>query len=291
MKKLFKNYGLAFSQYGKAFSFIFKHNLYWYFIFPIIFNIVLWFGGAMLVDSLSMSFNMWLSDALGSGEWTFWGASFLTGAMSWLILIIFKLIFFVLYAFLGGYVILILLSPILAILSEKTEKIATGASYDTDFGQIMKDIIRGVLIALRNMFFETGVFIVMLLATGIVNAILFFIPIIGTILIPIVSFAGSVFMFFVSSYFFGFSYMDYTSERRKLTVKQSISYMRANKGAAMGNGSVFAFSTMIPWCGNFLSSFFAIVSVVAATLTVIELDALEGKGIKIIDNESPKKIQ
>lgn len=280
MNAIFKNYGLALSKYGDAFAFLFRHNLYWYFIFPLLFNVLLWYGGAIVIDSIFNTFNAWFVSIIGYNEWTFWGSSFFAGSISFIIKIIFKLAFFILYAFLGGYVILILMSPILAILSEKTEKIATGATYNINMVQFIKDVVRGVLIAVRNMFLEIGIYILVLLSTASISLVLLFIPIFGTVLIPVVSFIGTIYMFFVSSYFYGFSYMDYTSERRKLKLGDSILFIKNNKGIAMGNGSVFAFATLLPWCGNFFSSFFSIISVVAATLTIIELDKKQGYVVK-----------
>ena len=41
MKKLLNQFGTGFSSYGKATTFIFKNGLWYYFIFPLLFNILL----------------------------------------------------------------------------------------------------------------------------------------------------------------------------------------------------------------------------------------------------------
>ena len=51
-----------------------------------------------------------------------------------------------------------------------------------------------------------------------------------------------------------------------MTLKQSVQFMRANKGLAIANGMVFSFFLLIPWCGVTLSGFVAILSVIAATV-------------------------
>ena len=68
--------------------------------------------------------------------------------------------------------------------------------------------------------------------------------------------------------FYGFSFIDYTNERRRLSVKQSVAFIRQNKGVAVTNGAVFSLLLMIPFCGYSLAGFGAIISVVAATLAI-----------------------
>ena len=150
----------------------------------------------------------------------------------------------------------------------------------------MRDVVRGVIIALRNMFIELGYMIVIFL-------IGLFIPFIGGII-------GTIILFFIASYFYGFAFIDYTNERRRLTIKQSVQFIRANKGMAIANGMVFSFFMLIPFCGTSLAGFAAIVSVVAATIAthkVVDLNKNpHAKNEEIIDNiespedENPKQI-
>ena len=64
--------------------------------------------------------------------------------------------------------------------------------------------------------------------------------------------------------------MDYSNERRRLNVKQSVAEIRQNKGLAIGIGFLFSLSLLIPVVGAFFSAFVAVVAVVAATLVMIE---------------------
>ena len=121
----------------------------------------------------------------------------------------------------------------------------------------MRDIVRGILIAFRNMFIELG-YLILILVLGL------FIPIIGGML-------GTVILFFIASYFYGFAFVDYVNERRRLTLKQSVQFIRANKGLAIGNGFIFTMAMFIPMCGTTLAGFVAIVSVIAATIAVHEV--------------------
>jgi CysZ protein len=95
----------------------------------------------------------------------------------------------------------------------------------------------------------------------VIFSLSFFNPVLGGII-------GTIILFFIASYFYGFAFIDYNSERRRLSVKQSVQFIRKNKGMAVANGMVFSFFMLIPFCGTTLAGFAAIVSVVAATIAV-----------------------
>jgi len=131
-----------------------------------------------------------------------------------------NIVFFIVFAFISGYIVIIIMAPVLSYLSEKTEKILTGNKYNANFLQIIKDILRGVFIALRNLFIYL-LFVVLMFFIS-------FIPVIG-LFSPFV-------LFIISSYFYGFSFIDYINERQKLTIKKSVANIRQNKGIALGIG-------------------------------------------------------
>src|SRR5690606_25151495 len=114
-------------------------------------------------------------------------------------------------------------SPVFAYLSEKTESILEGRDFPFSFKQLLKDIIRGIRLALRNLLWQT-VYTVSIL-------ILSFIPIIGWIS-PLIS-------LFVECYYYGFSMVDYSCERRRLSPAESIRFIGEHKGLAIGNGLLF----------------------------------------------------
>jgi CysZ protein len=292
---LFKNFGTGFSAYGKALNMIFTKGLWWYFVFPILLNIVFLIGGMLGIGSITDFIESWLTGLVDFEADSFTGASFLapisgylSGIVGGLVWVILKFAFFFVFATIGGYIVIICLSPVFAILSEKTEEILTGNKYPFNGDQIMRDVVRGVLIAFRNMFIELGYMMIIFL-------IGLFIPFIGGII-------GTIILFFIASYFYGFAFIDYTNERRRLTIKQSIQFIRANKGMAIANGMVFSFFMLIPFCGTTLAGFAAIVSVVAATIAthkVVDLSKnsySNSKEKEIIDNielpedENPKQI-
>ena len=117
----------------------------------------------------------------------------------------------------------------------------------------MKDIIRGVRLALRNTLWQT-VYTVSLL-------LLSFFPVVGWIT-PVVT-------LFIECYYYGFSMLDYSCERHKLSPTESIAYIGNHKGLAVGNGMVFYLMHLVPIVGWMLAPSYAVV---AATISVYHQD-------------------
>jgi CysZ protein len=251
----FKDFSFGLRTYSEALSFIFKKKLAWFFIFPLIFNILLFWFGWDMVNEYSDVAKMYLQNQFELMNGDFWGSGFLKTMMDAFVWLTFKIMFFLLFAYLGGYIIIIVMSPVFSYLSERTEKIKTGVDYPFSLRQLVKDVLRGVIIAIRNFSIEVILTLLMF--------ILSFIPIIGWL--------AAIVLFFISAYFYGFSFMDYALERKKLNLRQSVQFMRENKGIVIANGFVFSLCLIIPFCGVSLSSFAAIVSVVAGTLAISEM--------------------
>lgn len=251
MANFFKEFGSGLSAYGKAIEIIFSKGLWWFLLFPVLLNILLFLGGFAAVDYLTELTKNWVFDLLTNKNASFVGAEYVHGFLSGFIWVVFKILFFFIFAYIGGFVVIVLMSPVFSILSEKTEAILTGNSYPFDADQLMRDIARGVLIATRNLFIELGYIV------GVF--ILSFIPVVGQL--------GAIFLFFVSAYFYGFSFMDYTIERQKYSVSQSVQFIRQHKGIAIANGLLFSLFMLIPFCGVTLAGFVSIISVVAATIS------------------------
>jgi len=253
--KLIKDFGFGLRTYSEAMHYIFRKKLAWFFIFPLLLNILLFWFGWEYIGNLSEQSRVFLENWIDLENADFWGSDFLRATIGGFIWIVFKILFFLIFAYFGGYIIIILMSPVFSYLSERTEKIKTGNDYPFQFRQFVRDIIRGIFIAVRNLCIE-------LLLTALMF-ILSFIPIIG--------WAAAIFLFFISAYFYGFSFMDYAIERKKLNITQSVQFMRENKGIVIANGFVFSLCLIVPFCGVSFSSFAAIISVVAGTLAVDEI--------------------
>ena len=78
--------------------------------------------------------------------------------LNWLLIfskIMIQLVALLFYFSLFKYLFLIIGSPVFAYLSEKTESIMEGREFPFSFTQLLKDIVRGIKIALRNMLWQT----------------------------------------------------------------------------------------------------------------------------------------
>ena len=191
----------------------------------------------------------YLNDLIGIDRWLqqqkspFLSFIFMMGG------IMVRLILLLFYFSLFKYLFLIIGSPLFAYLSEKTEAILEGKDYPFNFSQLLKDILRGVKLAVRNGLWQT-VYTVSIL-------ILSFIPVVGWV--------TPVFSLLIECYYYGFSMLDYSCERHKLSPSQSIEFIGKHKGLAMGNGMVFYLMHAFPVIGWILAPAYAVV---AATLSL-----------------------
>jgi CysZ protein len=160
-----------------------------------------------------------------------------------------RLILILFYFSLFKYLFLIIGSPVFAYLSERTEAIIEGKDFPFSFVQLMKDIFRGIKLALRNTLWQ-AVFTISIL-------ILSFFPVVGWV--------TPVIMLFVECYYYGFSMLDYSCERHRLSPSESIEYITKHKGLAIGNGMMFFLMHLIPFAGWMLAPAYAVV---AATLSM-----------------------
>jgi len=129
-----------------------------------------------------------------------------------------------LYFSLFKYMWLIVGSPVFAYLSEKTEAIIQGkADVPVNIPQLKKDALRGCQIALRNAIWQTVYMFSILLLT----------------LVPLIGWASPLFAILVECYYYGFSMLDYSSERKNMKQEESIYFIGRHKGLAIGNGLLF----------------------------------------------------
>lgn len=240
-----KQFGIALSAVFQSIGFIAKHKLWWFFLMPAALSIVLMvaygFAGDYLSTLLEAKINGWLA-GYAIGEW-------LATASYWIMRIFIWYIFFTI----NKYLVLVLLSPVLSILSEKTEHYLSGKSYPFSWDQLISDILRGSVLALRNFALEMCIIVSLSIGT-------FFIPVIA----PIVP----VFLLLVQSYYYGFSMFDYNFERLKMSRKESIYFMKKHKGLAIGNGMFFSLMFYIPVLGMLVAP---VMACVGATLAVHKL--------------------
>ena len=240
---------ISFEAYFKAHRFIVKHRLLKWILIPgilyaILFGVGIYFFWHSSGHVIDYVFSKTGVKALMVKEQDGWlRFIFIFGQL------ILQLILLFVYFSWFKYLFLIIGSPVFAYISERTEAIIEGKEYPFDLRQFGKDIIRGIAIAFRNSLWQT-VYIVSIF-------ILAFIPLIG--------WATPVLVLFVECYYFGFSMLDYSSERRNLSASQSIDFIGKHKGLAIGNGMVFYLMHWVPIIGWILAPTYAVI---AATLSL-----------------------
>jgi CysZ protein len=246
---LLKEIVTAIQSYFKAHQFISKHRLWKWILIPgivylLLFCISMYFFGKSATNvieymSIKTGISTWLHKMQNS-----WLGFFFTlgGIMIWLLLMFF-------YFSLFKYLWLIIGSPVFAYLSEKTEALLEGREYPFNLKQLLKDMIRGIKLALRNALWQT-VYTISIL-------ILSFIPVVGWVT-PVIS-------MFVECYYYGFSMLDYSCERHKLSPSQSVAFISNRKGLAIGNGLGFYLMHCLPVVGWVLAPAYAVI---AATISL-----------------------
>jgi CysZ protein len=154
---------------------------------------------------------------------------------------------FVVYFSLFKYLLLIIASPLYGYISQCTYEAITGKASTTSVAQFVQDIIRGIHLSTRNILKQSWLTFILL--------ILSFIPMVGLL--------SAVLLIVLDAYYYGFGMIDYTFERRQLTVAQSITQIKNYRGIAIGNGLVFYALFLIPIIGVVIG---APLSAVAATI-------------------------
>ncbi len=242
---------IAIQSYAEAHRFIVKNRLWKWILVPGLIYTILFLAGFYFywisVNSL-IEFVMLKSGIKARLENLHDGLiSFLFIIGQFFILLVLWLFYFSLFK----YLFLIIGSPVFAFLSEKTESIIEGKDYPFNFSQLIRDIIRGIRIALRNLFWQT-VYLLTLLILSV---------------IPLIGWIAPVVALLVECYYFGFSMLDYSSERNKLSYQQSIAFIARHKGLAIGNGIVYYLMHLVPIIGWLFAPSYAVI---AATLSIMK---------------------
>lgn len=241
---------IALQSYGRAHQFVTKHKLWKWILIPGIIYALLFCVGMYFFWSSTSDFVSWLSRFSGINRFLNRQHS---GALSFLfimggIMVHIALVFF--YFSLFKYLFLIIGSPVFSYLSEQTEALINGKEKTVTFErELLSDMRRGIRLALRNSLWQT-VYVISIL-------ILSFIPIVGWI--------TPVICTFVECYYYGFSMLDYSCMRHKLSPSASIAYISEHKGLSIGNGIVFYGMHFVPVLGWVLAPSYAVI---AATISL-----------------------
>lgn len=234
--------------YSGTFKIISNLGLWKYFWVPVLISLI----SAALIFTSAYA----LSDNIGQflSQWWVWDwgkqtVILISDIFGGLLIIVFG---FILYK----HIVMALSAPFMGPVSEKIETHLLGnATPNPRNTNYMEQLWRGIRINLRNLMME----------------ILLTIPILLIGLIPIIGLVSTVLIFLLQAYYAGFGNMDYTLERH-FKYRESINFVRKNKGIAIGNGIVFMLFLFVPVIGIILV---LPLSVTAATIRTVELLKVE----------------
>jgi len=212
----FNEFLLGFKAFGKAMRFIREHQLYWFMLVPAALMPGIYALGAYVLKQPVDAEVHTVNDIV-------W---FMLGQL-------FQISVALLFMKFTKYLVVILLSPLLTHLSERTERILTGNVYTFDFNQFVRDVKRALRITFRNLLWHYALVMCMVLVVLAVWREYKDWPI-------------SILTLVVGFYYYGFSFVDYINERRKLTVDQSIQFMRKHRGLAVSIGAGYSLLILLP---------------------------------------------
>ena len=228
---MLKNIFTGIKAYSGAFKLISKLKLWNYFVIPILISVVTAIAIGLSAYGFSDNIGQFIS-IIWVWEWgkeTFTTISEIFGG---LIIIVLGLVLY-------KHIIMALSAPFMSPVSEKIEMHLFGETSKLNYQHrntsFFDQLWRGIRINVRNLFMELWITIVILIIS----------------LIPVIGWFTSLLLFFVQAYYAGFGNMDYTLERH-FKFKESVAFVRKNRGIAIGNGIVFMLFLLIPVIGVIL---------------------------------------
>ena len=87
-------------------------------------------------------------------------------------------------------------------------------------------------------------------------------------LLPLIGWISPIIAVLVECYYYGFSMLDYTCEREKMSAGKSIDFIGNHKGLAIGNGIIFYLMHCVVVIGWVLAPAYAVI---AATISMYEI--------------------
>lgn len=230
--------------YTGAYALISKLKLWKYFVIPMLISFVVFLLIFVSAYGLSDNLGEWIA-----GIWVWeWGKATITFIST----IIGGIIIFAIGLILYKHIIMALSSPFMSPVSEKIEAYYTGQpTKNYTKSTFTKQLVRGIRLSLRNLSQE----------------LLFTLPILLLKFIPVINIFSTALLFLVQAYYAGFGNMDYTLERH-FSYKESVAFIRKNRGLAIGNGIGFMLLLLIPVVGVVLV---LPLSVTSASVIAVDL--------------------
>jgi uncharacterized protein involved in cysteine biosynthesis len=251
----------ALALWASSWTFLFKHRLYWFAIYPLLVAVFLGMGMGVLTFQLLkhvMSFFPMFSSAdiaLPSNDEGLWnmlrqifestGHVILT-----LVLIIFSIFF---ASRIMKFLTFILILPFMVVLSDRVHTLLNAHSTVKSQRSLMSNLVRTLVLFGRNFLIET---IIQLSVWVLTLALTSMVPLLAIPMCMLSLAASAV----VSFYFSGFNFMDYAMERRGWSWRESIRFVRQQPFGSVALGAAFAIVDQLPLIGFSLSSAVCVIA-------------------------------
>ena len=256
---MLRDISIGFRGFTRALGFAFSNGLWWLFLLPLLFYLafaagMVWFS-AYAVDAVGSHVAHYLAIDIPVEHRSGWPGlwddlrAFINTSRAVVVAVVLRVALWFLFGLIGKYIVLIVLSPVMAYASERTEEILTGHRFPFKFVRFAKDVARGVLMALRNGLLELSINVAVWALT------LFFAPV-----APL----SALFLWLVSCWFYGFSMFDYHFERKRLSIGASARFARGRSGMVLANGALFSLLLRIPLIGVMFAPLLASIGAVLA---------------------------
>jgi CysZ protein len=129
--------------------------------------------------------------------------------------------------------ILTVLSPFNTILSDKVDSSITGKNYNFNFYQLISDLFRMILVVLLAFILEIFMLSIYWIFSVILN----------------LGFLDPIAYFLIAGFFYGYSFYDYSLERHKKGILESLKFAFSNILIVVLGGSLFLLIYKIPSIG------------------------------------------
>lgn len=218
-----RHFVLGIKSYWKAVSYIREHKLYWYLPIPAALMLIIYYVGSEIASwQASWDPELGCLECSNMNETIWFMVKMLLSISLGLVLMKF-----------AKYIVVIVLSPLLSILSQSVEKKLTNNKYPFSLRQTLHDVRRGIRIALRNVMWEYIFFLIILIVSAFGweeahQSPVFYLT------------------FVIGFFYYGFSFIDYINERRRLDIDQSIHFMRNHRGLAIAIGTIYSILILVP---------------------------------------------
>lgn len=214
--RFINNLLFGFKSYYKAIKFIIEHKWYWYLAIPAVLMLIIYKLGAMIKSH-------YVAPSVDNMNEMVW----------YLVYVMIEISVALLLMKFSKYLVVVILSPLLSALSMKTEKILTGKSYPFNFRQLVHDIKRAGRIVIRNFMWEYFFFVTLVIVSSLGwedprSSPVFYIT------------------FVIGFFYYGFAFLDYINERRRLDIDDSITFVRNHRGLAISIGCVYSLLILVP---------------------------------------------